>query len=474
MKKFFLSLIFLVVLLFTPKVEAAGNVSLSANKTNVNIGEEFTVSISLSGAQVASLTARVTVDTSKVEYVSGPGNSNFRNGRIIYTWTDPNGGDSPLTGGTIATFRLKARAGGNAGFSVNGDFYAPDEAAINLNFSGVTVTVLEPATPVPVTPEPTTQPPTVPEITPEPTIQVTPVVTEVPTTPIPTNQPSTPRIENTPAILPTQANQSTPAPNVPVQTTVVEPPNTNETPSFNTNLKSLRLDVAVLTPDFSPNNLQYEAVVNESVANIDVLAVPEDSSSTIGITGNNDLQLGSNLIQVTVTAQNGSKRTYNITVYKSNEADNSNSFLENLALENVFLIPEFKFDEFNYRAELDSTQDSINVLAVPQIEEATVNIQGHENIVFGNNTITVTVTSKNGTATSTYTILAYRKTEDEELAESEMLKIDDENLTEQGVKELNEQDKIDKTGSIILAIIVSCGAVGVSGMLIWKYLKERK
>lgn len=48
MKKIFLSITFFAVLLITPKVYAAGNVKLTANKTVVNIGEEFTVSISLS------------------------------------------------------------------------------------------------------------------------------------------------------------------------------------------------------------------------------------------------------------------------------------------------------------------------------------------------------------------------------------------------------------------------------------------
>lgn len=48
MKKTIFSLIFVLVLIIAPKVHAAGNVSLSANKTNVNIGEEFTVSISFS------------------------------------------------------------------------------------------------------------------------------------------------------------------------------------------------------------------------------------------------------------------------------------------------------------------------------------------------------------------------------------------------------------------------------------------
>ncbi len=70
---------FMIILLVSGKVKAAGTISLSASKSTVNVGDEFSVSVNLSGASVATLTSKVTVDTSKVEYVSGPSNSNFSN-----------------------------------------------------------------------------------------------------------------------------------------------------------------------------------------------------------------------------------------------------------------------------------------------------------------------------------------------------------------------------------------------------------
>ena len=84
-----ISFIFLLLGLFTVSSQAAGSIRLSSSKSNVTVGEEFNVSINLSGGSVATLTSRITIDTSKVEYVSGPTNTNFSNGRVIYTWTDP-------------------------------------------------------------------------------------------------------------------------------------------------------------------------------------------------------------------------------------------------------------------------------------------------------------------------------------------------------------------------------------------------
>ena len=91
----------------------------------------------------ATLTIKINVDTSKVEYVSGPGNSNFVNGRVIYTWTDPNGGLSPITSGTVATFKFKAKSAGTASFFVSGEFYDSNENVISPSFSGTSVSLQE-------------------------------------------------------------------------------------------------------------------------------------------------------------------------------------------------------------------------------------------------------------------------------------------------------------------------------------------
>lgn len=136
-KKIYITTVsFLFLLLcFTVKSNAAGTIRLSPSKSSVTVGDEFNVSVNLSGASVATLTTRITVDTSKVDYVSGPTNTNFSNGRVIYTWTDPTGGENPKTDGTIATFKFRAKATGSASFSVSGNFYTPDEKPVNPSFS---------------------------------------------------------------------------------------------------------------------------------------------------------------------------------------------------------------------------------------------------------------------------------------------------------------------------------------------------
>ncbi len=428
MKKIVSLGVFFLLISIAQIVYGAGNVSLSSNKSSVKVGEEFSVSVSISNMSVASLTARVGVDTSKVDYVSGPSNSSFKNGRAIYTWTDPNGGESPKTSGVIATFKFKAKATGSCGFSVNGDFYTPEETSVNPIFSGTTVTIIED----------------------------TPIVPDPPSTP---ERPSTPETPSKPETSPEQGNQGT-------TTTPSQPSQGNNTSlSSNANLKSLRLDVEGLTPAFNKEIMQYNVVVNENVTDIDVLAVAEDGNSTVYINGNHGLQMGSNTIQIIVTAQNGNKKIYSISVTKTAEAELSNSLLENLAIENVTLNPEFRADVLEYSAQVGSTQENLNVLAIPQREAAKVNIEGNSNLPFGQSNVSILVTAENGITTTTYTVKVYRKTEEEERQEEL-----NASLMMENDQSANNKNKNKLRNIVIIGIVVISAAI--IGVLIMKYKKS--
>ena len=135
------SIILYSVLINSNNVYAVGNVNLTCNKSKCTVDDEFIVNVNISNMSVATLTLKINIDTNKVQYVSGPQNSNYINGRVIYTWTDPSGGLSPKTSGTIASFKFKAKIAGTASFTVSGDFYDQNENAINPIFSGTNIIV---------------------------------------------------------------------------------------------------------------------------------------------------------------------------------------------------------------------------------------------------------------------------------------------------------------------------------------------
>lgn len=86
--------------------------------------------------------------------------------------------------------------------------------------------------------------------------------------------------------------------------------------SKNNYLSSLNVDGYDITPVFNKNTLEYSLTVENDVRKINISANKEDSKSSVEGAGSHDLIEGLNKIEVKVTAQNGSTRTYklNITV----------------------------------------------------------------------------------------------------------------------------------------------------------------
>lgn len=82
--------------------------------------------------------------------------------------------------------------------------------------------------------------------------------------------------------------------------------------SKNNYLSSLK--IAGYDINFNKDTLTYNLEVENDVRSIDISATKEDSKSTIKGTGKINLEEGINSIKVTVTAQNGDVRTYNINV----------------------------------------------------------------------------------------------------------------------------------------------------------------
>lgn len=383
-------IIFAIIIFLTTKTQAVGSVSLSSSKSKLKVGEEFTISVNLSGAEVATLTARVTADISKVQYISGPANSNFVNGKVIYVWTDTTGGSSPLSGGTIATFKFKAIAEGSSSFSVSGDFFSPDKANLSPSFSGTSVTIEKEEQPSQNTNTNTT-----------PNTPTQPIENTVPqsanTTP---QQPET--STNTNTNVNANTNVNTGGVTNPSTTTTTTPStptsnnqSSNESLDTNNNLKSLKLSIEGLTPIFNKNIANYTITVPNNISIIDINALPESSKANVTITGNNNLVVGMNKIIIAVTAENGNRKEYTINATKTDNPEFANASLENLAIEFTILEPAFNSDILEYNATVGSDVEALNVLAVPQRETASVTVTGNQNLQFGENVVTIRVVAEN-------------------------------------------------------------------------------
>lgn len=97
---------------------------------------------------------------------------------------------------------------------------------------------------------------------------------------------------------------------------------TDVTLSGNANLSALSVSAGTLSPKFSASKTSYNVTVANSVTQFTVYATAADPSATVNVPATTNLKIGKNTVAVTVTAPNGTQKTYTITVTRS-EAPNS-------------------------------------------------------------------------------------------------------------------------------------------------------
>lgn len=199
----------------------------------------------------------------------------------------------------------------------------------------------------------------------------------------------------------TNNNNNTTNTNVPTNT------NTQNNTAKNNNayLSKLQVNQEGLTPNFNKTKTNYAITVGENVDSLKVTATPEASTSKVSVTGNTNLKNGDNKIYITVIAQDRTKKVYTITVTKTADAAKSNSYLQNLIVENATLSPEFSKEVFEYDCgTVGASVENLKILAFGENENVKVEIAGNDKLVEGENTITVKVTSEDGTTAKEYVI----------------------------------------------------------------------
>ena len=79
-----------------------------------------------------------------------------------------------------------------------------------------------------------------------------------------------------------------------------------------------------------------------------------------------------------------------------NEHIKESTNLETLAIENEILYPAFDNNINDYDIEISNNVSNLNILAIPEDENASVLINGNENLIEGDNKITIKVKSQSG------------------------------------------------------------------------------
>lgn len=185
--------------------------------------------------------------------------------------------------------------------------------------------------------------------------------------------------------------------------------------SDNNKLSDIRLTGASLNESFSPVSLRYSANVPDTTVSVTVTPFAADSSSTVEVNGAMVasgkasqaimLETGENTINIKVTAQDGTLRTYTITVIRASSA---NANLSRITLSTGSLNEVFNANTTAYTMNVPNSVTSLTVTPVPADSKAAVVVNGGANLAVGENIITITVTAQDETTVKTYIITVTR------------------------------------------------------------------
>ena len=196
---------------------------------------------------------------------------------------------------------------------------------------------------------------------------------------------------------PTEPSKPTTKPST---NTTTKPAETKK--SDNSNLSILQIAEGVITPEFNKKVKEYSINVPNEITKLSIVATPEHSKATVKITGNEELQVGENNVEIVVTAEDGSTDTYKIIVTRALPELNLQTLSiyyidENNQKVEIKLEPQFVFNTYEYKSleQLSYTVKELQVDAIANRENAKVEIIGNKEIKAGKNEITIKVTLPN-------------------------------------------------------------------------------
>ena len=159
---------------------------------------------------------------------------------------------------------------------------------------------------------------------------------------------------------------------------------------------------------FKKDQTEYSVEVPNEIKTVEVYAEATDSKAQVTGTGDIELNEGANEAKVEVIAQDGTKKTYTITITrKASEtaATTDSKFgLSSLSISGQTISPNFKNTIYSYTVGIKEDISSLEINAVATDKEAKIEIMGNENLQQGENTITVIVKNEKTNQTVTYKI----------------------------------------------------------------------
>lgn len=331
-------LMLLTILCITCKAES--KVFLSSDKSNINVDEEFKITVETDKADIAAFTIWIYFDSKKVECMDNSNVVNVTENRIIYTWFSDTGKNKSLS--DFLEINFKAKENGTATFALIGEFYNENGEELDIEYNNVDVTIGEEDVQG-------YEGETVEEnkfvsddnanleimrlglegVNPdfnsdlqEYYLIVDESINSIDVTAIPENRDAEVKItgnnnlksgKNIIEIEVTSKDESN------KKKYVINVTKTNNKEAANTDLETLAVENYTLSPDFYNNVTEYNIQISNETNSLNILAIPSNMEAKAEVSGNKNLKEGNNKITVTVMAEDGiTTKKFNINAYKRN------------------------------------------------------------------------------------------------------------------------------------------------------------
>ena len=384
MKKYFLLIFIFSFLIILPNVvKATTNVELISNATSLKKGDTFSVNINLNGDAISSCDLNIYFDSDKIEYVSGPNNSNFVNGRILFVWYSEDG--MPRTDFTLGSFEFRVKENADIKLAMYGNCYNENGVVLDTNFKDFDLSLETSlandniAISSEVSPDNsylkslrTNREEIEPDFNKdvfEYFLATDDDIKNLEISAIPENAKSQVQIfgndnfvfgQNKVEIKVTSEDKRKNS------SYIIYVTKTSDLNKSNTNLETLAVENALLSPSFEPNITNYRIDVAHDVEILHILAIPQNTHASVKLDKKDVLDVGDNYITIVVTSEDKlSFKNYRIvahrrtteeqTEYETNLA-NENKQLENLLNNTIDNVSESSLDATT----LDNSSDNIS------------------------------------------------------------------------------------------------------------------
>ncbi|MDD2409193.1 MAG: cadherin-like beta sandwich domain-containing protein [Bacilli bacterium] len=192
-------------------------------------------------------------------------------------------------------------------------------------------------------------------------------------------------------------------------TTAITKPKSN-----NASLSNLTFSVGNITPKFVSNINNYKVFgIKDTIKTITINPTCDNCTTTIkcelGCNNVNNqyrpsLEIGKNIIKISTLSESANNTMdYIITIYRGETIDNS-SFLSDIEIDGFKLNEKFKKKNLDYTLEVPNDITELVIKATPEDNKAKVEIRGNDNLIVGDNVLTITVTSSETEDVNIYNI----------------------------------------------------------------------